>query len=145
MAAVWQTTLANAFAWKKTLRFRLKFHWSLFPWLELTIPQHWCRKWLGAEQATSHYLNQLWFILLTHICVTRLQWVKNKFSFFRCDQAALRTFQSAARPSVSLSVRPSVTPFSQCSSHHIITKFSEVITIDKGDVHAKGQCQRSKD
>ena len=43
--------------------------------------------------------------------------------------------------------RPSVlTPFSLilCSHHHIIMKFPGVITIDRGDVHAKGQGQRSR-
>ena len=40
--------------------------------------------------------------------------------------------------------RPSVTPFSPCSHHRIIMKFSGVITNDKSDVHAKGQGQRSK-
>ena len=58
---------------------------------------------------------------------------------FSCDQAALRTLQSV-RPSVC----PSVTLFSPCSCHRIITKFAGVITIDKRDVHAKGQGQRSK-
>ena len=48
------------------------------------------------------------------------------------------------RPSVCLSVRPSVTPVSLCFCHRIIIKFSGVITIDKSDVHAKGQGQRSK-
>ena len=46
--------------------------------------------------------------------------------------------------SVCLSVRPSVTPFSLCSHHRIILKFSGVITIDRRYVHAKGQGQRSK-
>ena len=46
--------------------------------------------------------------------------------------------------SVCLSVRPSVTPFSPCSHHRIIIKFSGVITIVRSDVHAKGQGQRSK-
>ena len=31
---------------------------------------------LGAEQATSHYLNQCWPSSLTHICVTGGRWVK---------------------------------------------------------------------
>ena len=31
-----------------------------------------------------------------------------------------------------------------CSNHRIIMKFSGVITIDRSDVHAKGQGQRSK-
>ena len=46
--------------------------------------------------------------------------------------------------SVRLSVCPSVTPFSPCSHHRIIMKFSGVITNDKSDVHTKGQGQRSK-
>ena len=78
-AAVSQTTLSNAFSWMKMLEFRLRFHWSLFLRVQLTIFQHWFR-WLGAGQATSHYLNQWWLVyyiyIVTHICVTRPQWVK---------------------------------------------------------------------
>ena len=66
---------------------------------------------------------------------------------FSCDQAALQMVFSV-RPSVRLSVCPSVrlsvTPFSPCSHHRIIMKFSGVITMVKSDVHAKGQGQRSK-
>ena len=40
--------------------FRLNFHWSLFLGVQLAIFQHWFRQWLGAVQATSHYLNQWW-------------------------------------------------------------------------------------
>ena len=50
----------------------------------------------------------------------------------------------SVRPSVCLSVRLSVTPFWLCSHHHIIMKFSGVITNDRSDVHAKGQGRRSK-
>ena len=78
MAAISQTTFQDAFSWMKMHEFRLRFHWSLFLRFELTIFQHWFRQWLGADQATSHYLNQWWLILLTHICVTRPQWVKVK-------------------------------------------------------------------
>ena len=39
---------------------------------------------------------------------------------------------------------PSFTPFRQCSCHRIILKFSGVITIDRRDVRAKGEGQRSK-
>ena len=56
---------------------------------------------------------------------------------FSCDQAAIYDLFSP-------SVCPSVTPFSPCSHHRIIMKFSGVITNDKSDVHAKGQGQRSK-
>ena len=47
-------------------------------------------------------------------------------------------------PSVCQSVCLSVTPFSPCSHHRIIMKFSGVITMVKSDFHAKGQGQRSK-
>ena len=38
--------------------------------------KHWFRKWLGAHQATSHYLNQWWYSFLAHICITEPEWVK---------------------------------------------------------------------
>ena len=62
MAAISQTTLSNAFSWMKMLEFRLRFHWSLLLRVQLTIIQHWFRYWLGASQATSHYLNQWWLV-----------------------------------------------------------------------------------
>ena len=62
MAAISQTTLSNPFSWMKIFAFRLKFHWSLFLRSQLTIFQHWFRKWLGADQATSHYLYQWWLV-----------------------------------------------------------------------------------
>ena len=43
MAAISQTTLSNAFSWIKMLEFRLKYHWSLFIRVKLTIFQHWFR------------------------------------------------------------------------------------------------------
>ena len=49
-------------------------------------------------------------------------------------------FSPSVRPSLCLSV----TPFSPCSHHRIIMKFSGVITMVRSDVHAKGQGQRSK-
>ena len=74
--AILQTTFSNAISWMKMFEFQLKFHWSLFSTVKLTIFQHWFRQWLAAEQATSHYLNQWWPSSTTHICVTRPQWVK---------------------------------------------------------------------
>ena len=62
MAAILQTTFSNAFSWMKMLEFRLIFHWSFFLRVQLTIFQHWFRYWLGAVQATSHYLNQCWLV-----------------------------------------------------------------------------------
>ena len=62
MAAISQTTLSNAFSWMKMLIFWLRFHWSLFLRVKFTIFQYWLRWWLGAVQATSHYLNQCWLV-----------------------------------------------------------------------------------
>ena len=62
MAAFSQTTFSNAFSSKKMFEFRLQFHWSLFLRVQLTIFQHWFRKWLVADQATSHYLTKCWLV-----------------------------------------------------------------------------------
>ena len=37
------TTISNAFSWMKIYKFLLRFHWSLFPRVHLTICQHWFR------------------------------------------------------------------------------------------------------
>ena len=63
--------------------------------------------------------------------------------------AATKQLYEWFSPSVCLSVCPSAGlsvrhPFWLCSHHRIITKFSGVITIDRSDVHAKGQGHRSK-
>ena len=60
MDAILQTIFSNAFSWMKMLQLQLKFHWSLFPRVQLTIFQQWLR--LGAVQATSHYMNQWWSV-----------------------------------------------------------------------------------
>ena len=62
MDPISQMTFSNAFSWMKIHEFRVRFHWNLFLRIELTILQHWFRKWLGAGQATSHYLNQWWLV-----------------------------------------------------------------------------------
>ena len=43
MNTISQTTLSSAFSWMKMFKFRLKFHWSLFLKVQLTIFQHWFR------------------------------------------------------------------------------------------------------
>ena len=37
---IFQTTFSNAFCWIKMYKFRLRFHWSLLPGVQLTIFQH---------------------------------------------------------------------------------------------------------
>ena len=43
MAAGFQTTFSNRFRWMKMYEFRLKFHWSLFLRVQLTIFHDWFR------------------------------------------------------------------------------------------------------
>ena len=52
--------ILDSFSWMKMCEFRLKFHWSLFLRVRLTIFQHWFRYWLEAGQATNRYLKQVW-------------------------------------------------------------------------------------
>ena len=58
MDAILQMIFSSAFSWIKMFEFWLKFHWSLFLRVQLTLFQHWFRQWLGAGQASSHYLKQ---------------------------------------------------------------------------------------
>ena len=39
--------------------------------IQAAVYQHWSKQWL----VTSHYLNQCWLSLMTHIPISRLQWV----------------------------------------------------------------------
>ena len=55
-------------------KFWIQFDWNLFPRVQLTITQHWL-KWLGADEVTSHDLNQWWPRLVMHLCFNRPQWV----------------------------------------------------------------------
>ena len=75
VAAISQTTFSNAFSWMKNFVFWFEFEWSLFLRFQLTIFQYLLRWWLGADQATSHYLNQHWPDSLMHICITWGRWV----------------------------------------------------------------------
>ena len=50
----------GAFSWMKMYWFGLKFRWSLFSRVRLIIFHHSFRKWLAADQVTSHYQNQWW-------------------------------------------------------------------------------------
>ena len=80
MDIISQKTFLDTFSWMEMYRFWLKFHWNLLAMVELTIFQYWSRSWLGAGKATSHYLNQWWSSLLTHIFATRPKWVKSEGS-----------------------------------------------------------------
>ena len=63
------------FSWMKIFILWLKLHWILLFRVKRTIRHHWFGWWLGTEQAKSHYLNQSWLSLLTHVCTIRSQCV----------------------------------------------------------------------
>ena len=70
-----------------------RFHWNLFPWMQLTIiSQNWFRLCLDAYLVSRQYLNQLWLNLLMQICVTQPQWV-NDMSFSSVYIASYYSFR----------------------------------------------------
>ena len=113
-----------------------------------TTPQ-----WVKPILSLMLFSFQLQCFVHVHTCICILNWSLSIKVWFHekktCDfLAATKQLYDWFSPSVCLSVCPSVrlsvTPFSPCSHHHIIMKFSGVITNDKSDVHAKGRGQRSK-
>ena len=90
--------------------FCLGFHWSLFPRFKLTIFKHWFRWWLGADQATSHYLNQWWLIywcIYVSLGLNELTdlidiWIKTQFLFKKMH------FENVSKMSVILFTPQSV-------------------------------------
>ena len=82
MPAILQTTFSSALSWMEMYEVRLKFHLALFLGLWLILFQHWFRLWLGADQATSHYLNQ-WWLVYWCICVTRPQWINRTMELWK--------------------------------------------------------------
>ena len=75
MTAISQTTLSIAFASMKMLKFRLNFHWSLFLRFPSTISQHLVQIMAWRRPGDKPLSEPMMFNLLTHICVTRPQWV----------------------------------------------------------------------
>ena len=88
----------------------------------------------------------MFFCMQYHIILDHVMSETSKF--LAATKQLYDWFSPSVCPSVRPSVRPSVclsvTPFSPCSHHRFIMKFSGVITMVKSDVHAKGQGQRSK-
>ena len=72
MAAIFQTTFSNAFSWMKIVVFCWKFHWNLFPEIQLIAFQHWFRQWLAVGQARSPYLSQWWLNLYASLSLNEL-------------------------------------------------------------------------
>ena len=104
--------------WEITLRPEIWWHDAVY---------HHCMKWTHSANANIYWS---WpaggaVVLWTSCCNIILAATKQLYEWFS--------------PSVCLSV----TPFSLCSLHHIIMKFSGIITTDKSEVHAKGQGHRA--
>ena len=66
MTAILQTTVSNAFSWMKMFEFSLKFHWNLFPGVQLTIFQHWFKdnglapnRWQAIIWTSDAYMHHL--------------------------------------------------------------------------------------
>ena len=73
MAIILQTTFSHPFSCVNLTVFRLKFHWNVFPLVQLTV---------GLYTLLSHYLNQWWPRLVTHIFDTWFGWVHSIIEYF---------------------------------------------------------------
>ena len=100
MAAISLTTFSNAYSWMKMYEFRLRFHWSLFLKVQLTKPLHW--QWLGADQVTSHYLNQWWLVYRRIYASLGLN--ELKVILLLTNGMELNLFHPVTHPSVCLSI-----------------------------------------
>ena len=82
MVAILPTTFSNALYWMKMNEFRLRFHWSLFPRIQLTIFQN-CFHIMSLRRLGDKPLSEPMVVRLpTHICVIRLPWdLKNGFCY----------------------------------------------------------------
>ena len=136
-------------------RFLYKLNASIWSFMSDKVNTHLPDSWGCTSSAAGIVYNSC---LITGFCGLGSKHIL-RVPFFSCDQAALwmvfsvrlsvcpsvcPSVRLSVCPSVCLSVCPSVTPFWLCSHHRIIMKFSGVITLDQGKVHAKGQGQRSK-
>ena len=73
MDAFSQTTFSHAFSWMKMYEFRLTFHWSLFRINNIpTLIQIMAWRRPGDKPLSEPMMVKL----LTHLCITRPQWVK---------------------------------------------------------------------
>ena len=54
--------ISKCIVFHETVSISLKISLKIFLRYQLSILQHWSRQWLGAVQATSHYLNQWWLV-----------------------------------------------------------------------------------
>ena len=80
MTTVLQTRFSDAFSWVKNSYSNTicnGYHFYLFFNTYIIVSHYWLRQWLGAEQTTSHYLNQCWPRSKTPYSVTRPRLIDN--------------------------------------------------------------------
>ena len=81
MATILQTTFSEPFSWMKVYKFQLIFHWSFVPKGPINnIPalvQIMAWHWPGDKPFSEPMMVRL----LTHICVTRPQWVNGNWLY----------------------------------------------------------------
>ena len=76
MAAIFQTTFSNAFSWMKMFKLRLRFHWSLFQKGPMNNIPALVQIMAWRRPGDKPLSEAMMVSILTHICVSRLQWVK---------------------------------------------------------------------
>ena len=76
MDTISQMTFSNAFSWKKMFEYRLKFQWSLFLRVQLTISQALVQIMAWRRPGDKPLSEPMMARLPMHICFTRPQWIK---------------------------------------------------------------------
>ena len=80
MPTISHKIFSGAFSLMKGFVFRLKFHWSLFLRVDLTITQHWFRWWLGARR---------WHAII----LTKADWIHwRKYAALGGDELTFRRY-----------------------------------------------------
>ena len=78
MDAIFQTTFSNAFSWMKMYKFRLRFHWILFPKVPIKNIPSLVRIMAWRRSGEKPLSEPMMISLLTNIFVTRPLWVHYK-------------------------------------------------------------------
>ena len=73
-------TISSAFSWVKMLEFRLRFHWSFVPKVQINNIPAMVQIMAWRRPGDKPLSKPMMVSLLTHICVTRPQWVKECIS-----------------------------------------------------------------
>ena len=75
MAAISQTTLSNSFSWMKIFEFRLDFHWSFIPTVQLIFIPALVLIMAWRRPGDKPLFEPMMVTSPKHICVSRPQWV----------------------------------------------------------------------